>query len=294
MVRSMTGFGIASLELDGVLVAVEVRSVNNRHFKCSLRIPEDFTALEPELEAQAARRLVRGSAIVTLRVSNAASRISARIDAARLNDYIAQLAKALGAEEASRIERGQLLMLPGVIVEDGGALFLDRLKPVAMKLLNEACDGVMAMRTREGENLRGHLVEFGRSIRERVTAIRERIPAVVLTYQSRLRQRVDAMLAELGKQVETHDLLREVAIFAERSDIAEELVRLTGHLEQYEALLDPALAEPIGRTLDFVAQEMLREANTIASKSADVDISRHVVEMKTAIDRIKEQAQNAE
>ena len=290
----MTGFGVAQAELDGALVAVEVRSVNNRHFKCTLRIPEDFTALEADLEAQTARLLVRGSVIVTLRISNAAARISARINADRLNDYLVQLTAALGAEEASRIERGQLLMLPGVIVEDGGALFLEHLRPVAAKLLDEACAKVIVMRTREGEALGVHLVEFGRIIRTRMDSIAQRVPAVAASYQVRLRARVDAMLSEIGKSVEPADLLREVALFAERSDIAEELVRLGGHLDQYESLLDPKLSEPIGRTMDFVAQELLREANTIASKSGDVEISRQVVEIKTAIDRIKEQSQNAQ
>lgn len=290
----MTGFGGAQTELDGVLVAVEVRSVNNRHFKCTLRIPEDFTALEPELEAVVTRRLVRGSVIVTLRVSNASSRISARIDGTRLKQYMEQLESTLGREAASKVETGELLMLPGVVVEDGGAMFLERLRPAAIQLANEACDKVMVMREREGQELRSHLVEFGSVIRSRVESIRERAPSVVDSYQLRLRQRIDAMLAEIGKSVEPEDLLREVAIFAERADIAEELARLAGHLSQYESLMDQGLTEPIGRTLDFVAQEMLREANTIASKSGDVEISRQVVQIKTAIDRIKEQAQNAE
>ncbi len=290
----MTGFGAAQAELDGVLVAVEVRSVNNRHFKCSLRIPEDFTALEPELEAIMTKQLVRGSVIVTVRVSNAASRISARIDGARLKDYIAQIEETLGREAAAKIETGELLMLPGVVVEDGGAMFLERLRPHAAKLATEAAGKVLAMRKSEGEHLRAHLVELGNALRTRLEAIRLRAPAVIAGYQVRLRQRVDTMLAEIGRTVEPADLLREIAIFAERSDIAEELARLAGHLTQYESLLSPSLAEPIGRTLDFVAQEMLREANTIASKSGDVEISRQVVEMKTAIDRIKEQAQNAE
>jgi len=294
MIRSMTGFGIAQAELDGVRVEVEIRSVNNRHFKCSLRFPDDFSALEADVEARTARRLVRGSVIVTLRVSNAAARVSARINGERLKEYLDQLASALGADEASRIDRAQLLLLPGVIIEDGGSAFLEKLQPTVVKLLDEACDKLLLMRTREGNALREHLVEYGKLIRARVDAIRLRVPEVVAAYQSRLRQRIDAMLAEVGKTVEPVDLLREVAIFAERSDIAEELVRLTGHLDQYESLLKVDLVEPIGRTMDFVAQELLREANTIASKSADIDISRQIVEIKTAIDRIKEQAQNAE
>lgn len=290
----MTGFGIAQSESDGALVAVEIRSVNNRHFKCTLRISEDFSVLEADIDAQVAKRLARGSVIVTLRVSNAASRSTARVDGARLGEYRAQLVKALGSDEASRIEPGQLLGLPGVIIEDGGSRFIEALRPTVTRLVDEACDKLMTMRKREGEVLRGHLVEYGAAIRSRLEAIRLRVPDVVIGYQARLRQRVDAMLAQVGQSVDPADLIREVALFAERSDIAEELVRLAGHLDQYESLLHPSLAEPIGRTMDFVAQELLREANTIASKSADIDISRQVVEIKTAIDRIKEQAQNAE
>ncbi len=293
MIRSMTGFGIAQIELDGVLVAVEVRSVNNRHFKCTMRVPEDFSVLEADLEAHAAKRLARGSVIVTLRISSGASRNSARINGKRLNEYRTQLSEALGLE-ASRVEVGQLLNLPGVVVEDGGSVFLEQLRPAVLRLLDEACNKVMSMREREGEILRGHLVEYGEAIRARVDSIRLRVPAVAANYRSRLRDRVDGMLAEIGQTVEPADLLREVAIFAERSDIAEELVRLAGHLEQYESLLSRDLAEPIGRTMDFVAQELLREANTISSKCADIEISRKIVEIKTAIDRIKEQAQNAE
>jgi uncharacterized protein (TIGR00255 family) len=150
------------------------------------------------------------------------------------------------------------------------------------------------MRTAEGTALRDHVRSCAATLGDRLAAVRERAPRVVAAYQERLRQRVNALLAEVGAAVEPSDLLREVAIFAERSDIAEEVSRLSAHLAQLDSLLSDANPEPVGRTLDFLAQEMLREANTIASKSADAEISRHVVDMKTAIDRIKEQAQNAE
>lgn len=294
MIRSMTGFGIARGEVDGVPVEVEVRSVNNRHFKCTLRVPEEVSALEVEIEAVCARRLVRGSVIVTLRLAASAVGTAARIDGAALQAYIAQLTHVLGVEEARRIDRGQLLSLPGVVVEDGGAEFLEHLRPVVMRLLDQACDRLLEARQREGDSIRAHLSECAQALRSRSVAIRERAPQVIDAYQARLRQRVDAMLKEVGRSVESADLLREVAIFAERADIAEEVVRLSGHIDQLERLIDPSHKEPVGRTLDFLAQELLREANTIASKSADVETARHVVEVKTAIDRIKEQAQNVE
>ena len=117
---------------------------------------------------------------------------------------------------------------------------------------------------------------------------------VVASYQDRLRVRLAAALKDLGSTVSDSDVIKEVAIFAERSDIAEEIARLGGHVEQFRSIIEPANPQPAGRAIDFLAQEMLREANTIASKSGDVEISRRVVEIKTAIDRIKEQAQNAE
>ena len=124
--------------------------------------------------------------------------------------------------------------------------------------------------------------------------MRVRAPAVVASYQDRLRVRLTAALKDLGSTVSDSDVIKEVAIFAERSDIAEEIARLGGHVEQFRSIIEPSNPQPAGRALDFLAQEMLREANTIASKSGDVEISRRVVEIKTAIDRIKEQAQNAE
>lgn len=294
MIRSMTGFGVARGEVDGVPVEAEVRSVNNRHFKCTLRIPEELSALEGDVEAACTRRLARGSVLVTLRIVASAARRGARIDGEVLNSYIAQLTQMLGSEEARKVDRGQLLSLPGVVVEDGGEVFLEHLRPTVLRLVDEACHRVLETRAREGETIRTHLAECAKTLRARTMAIQSRAPRVVEAYQTRLRQRMDAMLKEVGKSVEPSDLLREVAIFAERSDIAEELVRLAGHIDQLERLLDPSNGEPVGRPIDFLAQELLREANTIASKSADVETAQQVVDIKTAIDRIKEQAQNVE
>ena len=150
------------------------------------------------------------------------------------------------------------------------------------------------MRKCEGEALRGQLVNFGVTLNERLKEIAARVPDVANLYRERLRTRMQTLLAEVGATVRQEDLLREVAAFAERSDIAEEVHRLEGHLQQFAQLLDPMRADAVGRALDFLSQEMLREANTIASKASDYEISKRVVEMKTAIDRIKEQAANAE
>lgn len=294
MIRSMTGFGAAAHEQDGARCLVEIRSVNNRFFKSSMRLPAEFEQMEPEIEALAMRRLVRGSVTVSIRWTEVASRAVARINVAALEAYAAQLRSAAPAGVSPELSLSDLLGLPGVISDDRSDALADSARPVVLRLVGEACDALLAAREREGEALRALLAEFGAQVQSRLETIRMRAPEVIAGYQERLRQRLSTALKDMGAAVSDADLIREVAIFAERSDIAEEIARLGGHLEQFRSIIDPGNPQPAGRALDFLAQEMLREANTIASKSGDVEISRRVVEIKTAIDRIKEQAQNAE
>jgi uncharacterized protein (TIGR00255 family) len=187
-----------------------------------------------------------------------------------------------------------LLGLPGVVSDDGGDAIAAAAKPVIERLLEEACGSLFRMREQEGRALGELLRSLGEVIEARLQEVRMRAPEVSRLYGERLKARMSAMLAESGISAREEDVLREVATFAERADIAEEIERLGGHLTHLRTLLDPSNAEPLGRTLDFLSQEMLREANTIASKASDLEIARRVVEMKTAIDRIKEQAANAE
>lgn len=150
------------------------------------------------------------------------------------------------------------------------------------------------MRQREGEMLHQELHGHCRAIAEHLAVVTERVPGVVKLYQQKLLQRMESMLMESGATAREEDLVREVAVFAEKSDIAEEVARLQGHLSQFAEIIDGKSGSPIGRTLDFIAQEMLREANTIGSKCLDVEVSRRIVEIKGSIDRIKEQVQNVE
>jgi uncharacterized protein (TIGR00255 family) len=185
--------------------------------------------------------------------------------------------------------------LPGVLqpTEDSENR-LQRARPIVIRLADVACDRLIAMRQREGAALAEDLLAQVGAIRQRLGVVRERAPRVAEDYHQRLRSRMDELLARAQLSVSEQDLIREVAIFAERSDIAEEINRLTGHLTQFEQIIRDEQGEPSGRTLDFISQELLREANTIASKCSDVAISRAIVEVKGFIDRIKEQVQNAE
>jgi uncharacterized protein (TIGR00255 family) len=295
MLRSMTGFGTAAVEIDGAACTAELRSVNNKYFKATIRVPEELAVLEAELESLLSRRLSRGSAVLTIRFVDESAAAAGRVNTAAIHNYLQQLLAVPGLDHAAaRIDLGALLALPGVIIGAVDGDRLERARSIVMRTTSEACDRLLLMREREGEGLHALLHQQREYIAGRLAEIAARAPRVVEAYQERLRARINALLAEAGAAVRDEDLLREVAVYAERSDIAEEVSRLGSHLEQFREIIDDSAAEPAGRTLDFLAQEMLREANTIASKSSDAEISRRVVEIKGAIDRVKEQAANVE
>jgi uncharacterized protein (TIGR00255 family) len=295
MIRSMTGFGGASDQVDGAHFALEVRSLNNRYFKVQVRLPEELQGLEAQLEAALAKRLSRGSAVITVRFADCSADAAARINTSAVQRYLEQmLALREAGHEAVRVDLGMLLSLPGVVIADTGEERVEHARNVLLRLLEEACGKLIAMRESEGRLIHEELHRHCRVIADHLQVVTKRVPQMIEMYQERLRQRMEALLAASGASVREEDLLREVAVFAERSDIAEEVARLGGHLAQFREIIDADGEEPSGRTLDFIAQEMLREANTIASKCLDVEVSRRIVEIKGAIDRIKEQVQNVE
>ncbi|MCB9838122.1 MAG: YicC family protein [Phycisphaeraceae bacterium] len=296
MIRSMTGFGEASAHIDGAHYFLEARSLNNKYFKASIRLPDDLQGLEAPLEAILRRRLARGAITVTAKCSDTSESAAYEINCEALSSYIDQLGKLRQIVSGqATFDAGALLDLPGVLQApaDNQAAH-DRARHALSDLLNAALNDLIAMRQTEGEALAQELMKHHDVIVDRLGIISERAPQVVEEYHQRLRSRVEKMLQSVGATVEPGDLIREVAIYAERSDIAEEIARLSGHMEQFRQLVTGDSEEPIGRTLEFLAQEMLREANTLASKSSDADLSRCAVEIKGAIDRIKEQVQNAE
>ncbi len=296
MIRSMTGYGEAAGEYDGVHYFLELRSLNGKYFKAIVRLPDDLQGLEAELEPRLRRRLNRGSIVLTARCANVSASAAHTINTGALSRYLEQISQTPGFDcSGVRIDAAGLLSLPGVLqpptddedrVLHAGAALND--------LLDLACERMISSREREGSLLVRDLDGLLDTIDDRLKVVAERAPLVVDEYMHRLRSRIDSLLADVKVQVDQKDLVREVAVYAEKTDIAEEVSRLTGHLGQFRELIGPDRAEPVGRTLDFLSQEMLREANTMASKSNDAEISRAVVEIKGAIDRIKEQVQNVE
>ena len=293
MLRSMTGFGSAKGKADGVEYDVEIRAVNHRYFKASIKLPEAWSSAETDVEARLRRDIQRGSVTVSVRMKVADEQAAYHVNMAALARYVDQLRELeVDGNLTMRIDLGSLLQLPGVCEPPALEDLCVKTHAALMALIDEAVKGLIAMRQREGEALQTDLLANCDMIDEHLASVAERSPLVVSDYHERLHQRV-AELAEAGKiSLDADVLTREVAIFAERCDVAEEINRLGGHLDQFRKTVNSS--EASGRKLDFIAQELLREANTIGSKANDTEIARAVVDIKTAVDRIKEQVQNVE
>jgi uncharacterized protein (TIGR00255 family) len=293
MIVSMTGFGDATAERDGTHYAVEIRSLNNRFFKSVIKLPENVSGLEPELETQLREHLGRGSITFILKMRMDSAEAAYHINTSALKSYLEQLQQVKGLDGLVTIDLAALVSLPGVCQEPRDETDeIAKHGPMIRELTKKAIAKLEAFRAREGESLFKELMRHVKVIGANLKEIGERAPFVIDEYHKRLSNRVNELMSKAQLQVNQGDLLKEVAVFAERADIAEEIQRLTQHLEAFEEAC--GTDEHAGRKLDFITQEMLREANTIASKANDAKIARNIVEIKGAIDRLKEQVQNVE
>lgn len=292
MILSMTGYGDAQHMEDGVGYTLEIRSLNNRYLKQSIKLPEHLQFLESEVDKLLRTRVVRGTLNYTLRVRDTSAQAAYEINVAALQAYLTQL-NSVKASGPVSVDLATVLGLPGVCqppeLDDAQR---EHQWKVVHTLTSHALDKLITMRAEEGRALREDLLKHTAGIRCELSAIAERSPTVVTEYLKRLTQRVNELVGQAKLRLAEQDLAKEVALFAERCDVSEEISRLTSHLEQFDKLCDSK--QHAGRKLDFLAQEMLREANTIGSKSNDSDIARHIVEIKALIDRLKEQVQNVE
>jgi uncharacterized protein (TIGR00255 family) len=294
----MTGHGEAHLRQDGLSVSVEVRSVNNRYFKLVLRASEGYSALESQIEELVRKSVRRGSVQVNLRIDRQARSDDYRVNTAVLSGYVRQLRQALaeqheGSVTAREIRYESLLDLPGVIGSpEVGWEQVESLWPLIQQTLQDALARFTQMRQEEGRAMARDLSENLQAVQILLGEIEARAPQVVEAYRNRLLDRLNLLLKDLGVNAEPRDIIREVGVFAERSDISEEIVRLRSHLQQFAAFM--AEAESSGRKLDFLTQEIFRETNTIGSKAGDAEIARRVVEIKSAIERVREMIQNLE
>lgn len=292
MLLSMTGFGEARL-VDGRLsIAVELRSVNNRHFKLTAKISEPYSALEAEFEKQIREIAHRGTVQLSIRVDRPRQAEDYRLNVIALASYRDQVAK-LSPDSTTPIDIGQLLVLPGVVESRKEQADDPREDlPLLSRVLGEALVKFQQSRREEGRAMGQELKIQGVVVADNLAKVELRGPVVVAQYQVRLRDRVQALVADQGLSIEAKDLIREVAVFSERADIAEEITRLRAHLVQFLGVLEET--ESGGRKLEFIVQEMGRETNTIGSKANDVEISRCVFEMKGALEKVRELIQNVE
>jgi uncharacterized protein (TIGR00255 family) len=295
----MTGYGGAEGEVNGVTYAVEIKTINNRYFKSVIKLPETVAFLEGDIEKLLRNSLSRGTVNYALRTKNASVDVLFDIDETALRAIIKKLGGvASSADVGGGIDVASLLSLPGVVVPvSPDEETTKQVKEAVLSITQEALDKVKQMRAAEGAALAADLNSHCGSISQELAQIRARSAVVLQEYAKRLKKRVDELLAEVRLELDEETLAREVAIFAERSDISEEIARLDSHLEQFAESCQEAGAgtsNQVGRRLEFISQEMLREANTIASKASDSEVARCVVDIKCRIDRIKEQVQNVE
>lgn len=292
MICSMTGFAEARCTHDGVAYGLEVRSLNHRYFKASIKLPENLQFLEVEVARTLRQRLGRGSVNLTVRARSESSEHAAAINEAVLTAYLERLgAVQLPPGMQATVDLASLLAAPGVCqTPEADETQREALGKLLNDVVAEALDLLNEMRRLEGRALSKVLLADCENVGRVVDRIQKRAPVVLTEYQRRLQERVAALLAESSLELDGDGLLREIAIYADRCDISEELARLRSHVEQFVALCNSN--EQAGRKLDFLTQELLREANTIGSKSNDSEIAHSVVELKGLIDRLKEQVQN--
>jgi len=307
MLYSMTGFGSAVCKEENVSVSVELKTVNNRYFKLSLKLTEGYSAFEQRIESLLRSIIERGTINAHIRIAGASDEAGYQINAAVLQSYMKQIANAVNTlddKPSRRVYAGvwtrftpdRLVTLPGVIVTENGHddTKNDKIWTLLEQALREALDALQKMRKAEGESMTKDLTANVETLRQLMGTIAELAPRVAPLYRQKLRERIEKAMAEQGLplSLEDADFVREMAVYADRCDVSEELVRFQSHLEQFTSAMQSR--ESCGRKLDFLTQELFREVNTIGSKANDADITKYVVEAKTVIERIREMVQNVE
>ena len=288
MIHSMTGFAVQTRDLGRVSLHLELRSVNSRYLDLAFRIADDLRQAEPAIRELISGRLSRGKVEcrLNLQTTDAAPR-SLALNAGLLEQLSeAEATVRARLPEAAGLSVGEVLRWPGILADD--SLAFEQMQPAVVELARAALDELAAARRREGEKLADMIRERTARMRELVAQVAPRIPAIVADHQEKLATRLREAVASLDED----RIRQEVALFAQRIDVAEELSRLATHLDEVDRILKAGGAA--GKRLDFLMQELNREANTLASKSAATDITGVAMEMKVLIEQMREQVQNIE
>ena len=292
MLKSMTGFGRATEEINGYVISVEIKSVNHRYFEFNCRLPRQYGFAEKKLKSYINSRVSRGKVDCYLNIealnTEAAEVVvnntlaSAYVKALAELEETYELKQDYGASTISRY--------PDVLVVKKADEDEELIWSYIEKVASEAVDKFIEMRAREGEKLKADVLSRADLILDNVSFIEKRSPETVKEYNAKLVERVHELIGDVS--LDESRIIQEVAILADKVAVAEETVRLRSHIEQLKSFLESK--EPIGRKMDFLVQEINREANTIGSKASDVEIARRVVDIKAEVEKIREQIQNIE
>ena len=289
---SMTGYGSAKGSVEGQEITVELKSVNNRYLDCSVRLPRNFLFAEDTVKQAVSAGVSRGK--VDVFVSAQASQdsgtvVSVNEELARgYRDAVSRIAETLGLE--SGLNAFSLARFPDVLTVERRELDKDKAAAALSEITAKAVEEFNAMREHEGERLRRDMLGKLETIEGLVSVVEERSPQTVKEYRERLEARLRDILAD--RSLDEQRVITEAAIFADRTAVDEETVRLRSHIAQFRTMLEEG--SPIGRKMDFLVQEFNRESNTIGSKCSDASLAKVVVDLKSEIEKIREQLQNVE
>ena len=299
MLKSMTGFGRGEYEDESFSITVEMKTVNHRYNEVAIRLPRFLNPVEDRIRKTILKTVNRGRIDVFITADYAVSETSTlKVDRNLAQAYhkaLQEIAEAIGIEElnlSSSAEVMHIARCQDVINVKEDFFDVESVWPKIESAVNQAVANLVAMRATEGSNIYGDFIYRADLIAAKLAQVEERSPLVVEEYQAKLSERLNNLLAEHNVTVEPERLLQEMAIFADRTSITEEIVRLKSHIKQFKTII--ASDQPVGRKLDFLIQEFNREANTIASKANDYTLAQLVVEIKAEIEKIREQIQNIE
>jgi uncharacterized protein (TIGR00255 family) len=292
MVKSMTGFGNSELADAGWKIRAEVKAVNHRYGEIIVRLPRQFNSVEEAVRAEVQKKVTRGRVEVFLNFEETGEKKSiVKLDkdlALAYHKTLTDLASYLGEEH--QVSAFQLAQLPEVLTVEEKDLDLEAIKEITVQVVNGALHKLTQMRIVEGQELARDLSRRLLTLKELAEKIKDKAPSVVKDYQQKITERILELLQHIP--IDANRLAMEIAIFADKASIDEELVRLDSHCQQFAKALSSK--EAVGRKLDFLVQEMNREVNTIGSKANDITISHLVVEAKSELEKIREQVQNME
>src|SRR5687768_8021433 len=292
--QSMTGYGRGEHTQEGYKISAEVSSVNRRQAEINVYLPRELEPLDARVRGEINKQIARGrvTARITLHAGESALISQAQVNSALAKAYARELRKlAAELKISNELTLDTLVRAPGVFQTDTALADADHFWPAIEAAVNKALDACVKMRVREGAHLLKDLKARIATMRKAVTKVQKEAPAMLDRYREQLRERIRTAGLPLPPD-EDERLQKEIIYFADRSDISEELTRLESHFKQFDECCRSE--EPVGRTLDFLAQEMNREVNTIGAKASDSTIAREVVMLKTELEKFREQVQNVE